>query len=118
MVEAKIIDRGRGPRDRGDADHGIRRSLNIVQDGWRPRTSRSGSASAKDQVEVAIRYIEEHQEEVWPQYEKIMERINRGNPPELQAKLDAAHERFRAMLRELRRAKGQEAQDAGNSGGQ
>ncbi len=27
-------------------------------------------------------------------YQKIMERINGGNPPELQAKLDAGHERF------------------------
>ena len=36
---------------------------------------------------------------------------------ELQAKLDAGHERFLAMVRELREAKQREAQDARHSGG-
>ena len=31
----------------------------------------------------------------------MLERDARGNPPELQAKLDAPHERFLAMVREL-----------------
>jgi hypothetical protein len=36
---------------------------------------------------------------------------------ELQARLDAGHERFLAMARELREAKQREAQDAGHSAG-
>ena len=35
----------------------------------------------------------------------------------LQAKLDAGHERFLAMVRELRETKEREGQDAGHSGG-
>ena len=50
-------------------------------------------------------------------YEKNMERIGRGNPPELQARLEAGHERFLAMVRERREAKKREEQDAGHSGG-
>ena len=71
---------------------------------------------SSQQVEVATRYIEEHRPEVMANYEKIMERINRGNPPELQAKLDAGHERFLAMVREHREAKERGARDAGHSG--
>jgi hypothetical protein len=48
-------------------------------------------------------------------YERILARHARGNPPELQAKLDAGHERFLAMVRELREAKNREGQDAGHS---
>jgi hypothetical protein len=69
------------------------------------------------QVEAAILYIEEHRDEVMATYDKIMERINRGNPPEIQAKLDAGHERFLATVREQREAKTREARDAGHSGG-
>ncbi len=50
-------------------------------------------------------------------YERNMERVRRGNPPELQAKLDAGHERFLAMVRERREAQQREAQDARHSGG-
>jgi hypothetical protein len=50
-------------------------------------------------------------------YEKNMERIRRGNLPELQAKLDAAHERLQEKLKEVREAKRREAGNAGHSGG-
>lgn len=69
------------------------------------------------QVEAAIRYIEEHRHEVMASYEKNMERIRRGNPSEPQAKFDAAHERLQARVRELREAKDRGGQDAGHSDG-
>jgi hypothetical protein len=50
-------------------------------------------------------------------YEEMLARDARGNPPELQAKLDAAHERLQAKLRELREAKSREGQDTRHSGG-
>ena len=40
------------------------------------------------------------------EYGKIRERIDQGNPPELQTKLDAAHERLQAMLRDKQRSNG------------
>ncbi len=49
-------------------------------------------------------------------YAEMLERDGQGNPPELQAKLDAGHERFLAMVRELREAKNPGSQDAGHSG--
>jgi hypothetical protein len=48
---------------------------------------------------------------------KIEARIARGNPPELQAKLDAIHGAARAKWEELRRSKGQEIHGEGHSGG-
>jgi hypothetical protein len=70
----------------------------------------------KDQVDVAIGYIEVHKQEVIAQYEKIMERINRGNPPEIQAKLNAVHGIARAKAMELCRSKYQESGDEGHPG--
>jgi hypothetical protein len=46
-------------------------------------------------------------------YQEMLDRDARGNPPELQAKLDAGHERFLAMVRERREARDREARDAG-----
>jgi hypothetical protein len=59
---------------------------------------------SSQQVEVAIRYIEEHRDEVMANYERNMERIRRRNPPELQAKLDAIRGTARAKLEALRRS--------------
>lgn len=56
---------------------------------------------SSQQVEVAIRYIEEHRDEVMANYERSMERIRRGNPPEHQAKIDAIRGTARAKLEEL-----------------
>jgi uncharacterized protein (DUF433 family) len=117
MNEAKIVAVDRNPRIAGTRIT-VYTIWEYVQEGWRPDDIAFWLDLRRDQVDAAIRYIEEHKEEVMAEYEKIMERINRGNPPELQAKLDAAHERLQAMLRERRRAKGQENHHEGHSGGQ
>jgi uncharacterized protein (DUF433 family) len=117
MVEAKIINRGRGPEIAGTRIT-VYTIYEYVQEKWRPADMAFWLNLRRDQVEVAVRYIEEHREEVAAEYAKIMERINRGNPPELQEKLDASHAKFQAMLRERRRLNGQEAQGEGNPGGQ
>ncbi len=49
-------------------------------------------------------------------YVEMLERDARGNPPELHAKLDAAHEKLQAKMREIREAKSRETQDARHSG--
>jgi hypothetical protein len=59
----------------------------------------------------------EHRDEVMADYEDMLARDARGNPPELRAKLDAGLERFLAMVRELRDSKSREARDAGDSSG-
>jgi len=71
-----------------------------------------------DEVRAAIRYIEEHREEVRAEYQEILERAARGNPPELQARLDAIHARGRALREARRKHQGPEANGAGDPGGQ
>jgi uncharacterized protein (DUF433 family) len=114
MLEAKIIERGRGPEIAG-----TRITVYDVLDYHKSGTHRDVIAGilslSSRQVEVAIRYIEEHRDEVMADYAEMLARDARGNPPELQAKLDGAHERLQARLRELREAKSREARDAGHS---
>ncbi len=116
MLEAKMPKTGRGPEIAG-----TRITVYDVIEYYQAGRHRDMIAAilslSSDQVEAAIRYIEEHRDEVMASYEKNMERIRRGNPPELQARLDAGHERFLAVARELREAKQREAEGAGHSGG-
>jgi uncharacterized protein (DUF433 family) len=116
MLEAKIIDRGRGPEIEGTRIT-VYDVLDYHKLGWHRDMIAATLDLSSRQVEVAIGYIEEHRDEVMADYEEMLARDARGNPPELQAKLDAAHERLQAKLRELREAKNREAQDARHSGG-
>ncbi len=99
MIEAKIIEAGRNPRIAGTRIS-VYAIVDYLEDDWRPDDIAFWLDLSREQVDAAIRYIDEHKEQVMAEYQKIMERINRGNPPELQAKLDAGHERFQAMIRE------------------
>jgi uncharacterized protein (DUF433 family) len=116
MLEAKITDRGRGPEIAGTRIT-VYDVLDYHKHGWHRDRIASLFRISSRQVEAAIRYIEEHRDEVMADYREMLERDARGNPPELQAKLDAGHERFLAMVRERREAKDREGRDAGRSGG-
>jgi uncharacterized protein (DUF433 family) len=116
MLEAKIIDRGRGPEVAGTRIT-VYDVLDYHKHGWHRDMIAVTLQLSSQQVEVAIQYIEEHRDEVMADYEEMLARDVRGNPPELQAKLDAAHERLQARLRELREANNRGPQDAGHSGG-
>jgi uncharacterized protein (DUF433 family) len=116
MLEAKIIKTGRGPEIAGTRIT-VYDVLEYDKTGWHRDMIAAILSLSSHQVEAAIRYIEEHRDEVIASYENNMERIRRGNPPELQGKLDSAHERLQARLRELREAKDLGGQDAGHSGG-
>lgn len=39
------------------------------------------------------------------EYARILGRCARGNPPELQAKLDASHKKFMELMEQVRKAK-------------
>jgi uncharacterized protein (DUF433 family) len=116
MLEAQIIKTGRGPEIAGTRIT-VYDVLEYYKTGWHRDMIADTLMLSSQQVEAAIRYIEDHRDEVMAAYPRNMERINRGNPPELQVKIDAAHERLQAMVRELREAKNREAQDAGNPRG-
>jgi uncharacterized protein (DUF433 family) len=115
MDQAKIIDRGRGPELAG-----TRITVYDVLDyhglGWHRDMIADTLELSSQQVEVALRYIEERRDEVMADYAEMLARDARGNAPELQAKLDRARERLQAKQQELREAKYRESQDARHTG--
>lgn len=60
------------------------------------------------ETRALIQYIEEHKEEVMAVHRKIEERIARGNPPEIEAKLRVSHSKLLALKAELERKRLQE----------
>lgn len=99
-----IIDRGRGPEIKGTRIT-VYDVLDYVIEGWHPARIAAFFRISSDQVLAAMEYIQEHTLEVITDYQKILERCARGNPPELQAKLDANHEKFLELVRQIREAK-------------
>jgi uncharacterized protein (DUF433 family) len=116
MIEAKIIDRGRGPELAGTRIT-VYDVLDYHELGWHRDMIADTLELSSEQVEIAVRYIEQHRDEVMAEYAEMRARDARGNPPELQAKLDGARERLQAKLRQIRDAEKSEAHDARHSGG-
>jgi uncharacterized protein (DUF433 family) len=114
MLEAKVIKTGRAPEIAG-----TRLTVYDVIEYYKAGQHRDMIAAilrlSSDQVEAAVRYIEENREEVMASYEKNMDRIRRGNPPELQAQLDSISRTARAALRQAKNSP--EAADERNSRG-
>jgi uncharacterized protein (DUF433 family) len=73
------------------------------------------SLSSREVLEV-MRYIEAHRDEVEAVHQQIEERIARGHPPEVQAKLDAIHAKYAVLWADRRRAPGLEVSDEGSPG--
>src|SRR5262245_5955851 len=69
-----------------------------------------------EQVQAAVRYIEEHKEEVMEGHRRIEARVARGNPPEVEAELNEAHARLMAWLEQRRLARAQEVNGEGTPG--
>jgi uncharacterized protein (DUF433 family) len=98
----RIINRGRGPEIEGTRIT-VYDVLDYTTQGWHHTAIAGTLRLSSAQVLAATRYIEEHQEEVTANYRKILEREARGNPPEIQAKLDATHAKYQALWAERRR---------------
>jgi len=60
------------------------------------------------ETRALIQYIEEHKEEVMAVHRQIEERITRGNPPEVLAKLQTSRAKLLALKAELERKRVQE----------
>jgi uncharacterized protein (DUF433 family) len=117
VTDQKIVDVDRNPRIAGTRIT-VYTIFELVEAGWRPQDIAFWLRLTRDQVDAAIRFIDENRAEVTAHYAEIMERINRGNPPEIQAKLNAMHGSARARLEELRRSKSRKAENEGRPGGQ
>jgi uncharacterized protein (DUF433 family) len=134
---ALIHDRGRGPEIKGTRIT-VYSILDYLIAGWHHTQIAALFRISSAEVLAAMEYIRGHQAAVMADYARILERAERGNPPELQAKIDAGHERFKAfvarvrslpdtdpearrqqvakMVREYREAAKQEAVDARHNG--
>jgi uncharacterized protein (DUF433 family) len=104
MSEAKIVDRGDGPKIEGTRIT-VYTVLEDLRNGYgREEIALSYGLSSR-QVQAAIDYIHANEEAVNTTYEEIMERIRRGNPPHIQAILEESHKKLLARLAELQAAK-------------
>lgn len=69
-----------------------------------------------EQYDRAVQYIEQHRTQVEEVHLQIEERIARGNPPEVRAKLEEAHRKFEALKAKMLAGKAVEEAHAGGTG--
>jgi uncharacterized protein (DUF433 family) len=110
-MNSVIIDRGRGPEIAGTRIT-VYDIMDYYKQNWHHTAIATCLRISSGQVLAAIQYIEEHKEEVLAEYQKMLDRDARGNPPEIQAKLDAIHAECRAVREEYRRKWANEANHA------
>jgi uncharacterized protein (DUF433 family) len=115
VTDSVIIDRGRGPEIAGTRIT-VYDIVDYFDEGWHSTAIATLFRISSREVDAALHYIEEHEEEVRDEYQRILARAARGNPPALQSRLDAGHARFLEQARERTRAKGREDCDERNSG--
>src|SRR5687768_17512127 len=96
MTPYQIIDRGRGPELAGTR-FTVFDVLPYWKKGRHPAYIAAVCGLAVEQIETLIKYIEDHKDAVMAQNLEIEERIARGNPPEIQAKLQVAQGKARAL---------------------
>lgn len=99
--EEFIHDRGRGPEIKGTRIT-VFVILDYLLEAWSPERIAAQFRLTVPQVEAAIEYIRDHTLEVMRDYIRILERAERGNPPEVQAILDANHEKFLQTAAKIR----------------
>jgi len=116
-MTARIIDRGRGPEIEG-----TRITIYDVVDYWRKGWHHDQIAGLfrlpPDDILEAVRFIEQHHDQVMAEYQQIVERHrNVQYPSELKLRLLRNREKFQARLAELRAVNNTEAQRAGDRRG-
>jgi uncharacterized protein (DUF433 family) len=101
-MPAQIIDRGRGPEIAGTRIT-VYDIMDYLKMDWHHTTIAAWLRLSSHQVLAAIDYINTHREEVEPEYRLMLERDARGNPPEVQSKLDAIHQKYQPIWEAKRR---------------
>src|SRR5438876_239929 len=99
LKPARIINRGRGPEIEGTRIT-VYDIWDYAKENWHRDAIAVWFRLSSAQVAAALDYIEQHKDEILAGYERILERERRGNPPELQAKLDAIHKECEALRAE------------------
>ena len=97
MNEPRIVDRGDGPRIEG-----TRITVYAILEYLRAGRTRDWIAAllnlSSRQVQAARDYIRDHEAEVNAEYENILARIKKGNPPQVELQLRANREKVKARL--------------------
>ena len=97
MNEPRIVDRGDGPKIEG-----TRITVYTVLEYLRAGRTRDWIAAllnlSSRQVQAAMDYIRDHEADVNAEYEIILARINKGNPPHVESQLRANREKVKARL--------------------
>lgn len=105
-----IINRGRGPEIAGSRIT-VYDILDYHNLGWDHGRIAAFFRLSSDQVTAALNYIAQNSGTVLASYQQILERSARGNPPELQARLDATHAKYQSLWKDQGRLT-----PAGNNG--
>jgi uncharacterized protein (DUF433 family) len=116
IMHAEIIDVGRGPQIAGTRLT-VYDIMDYLRMDWHHTAIAAELRISSYQVLAAMKYIEEHRAEVEAEYKIMLERDAQGNPPEIQAKLEASHAKLQALLDKRRQELSRETKDARNPGG-
>ena len=112
MKEYQIVDRGDGPKIEGTRIT-VYTVFEYLDEGYSREWIALTLGLSSRQVQAAIDYIAHHRDEVQADFDKIMERIRKGNPPEVQQRLELAREKFRRMVANRKREAIEHAEDHG-----
>jgi uncharacterized protein (DUF433 family) len=108
--------------DRGPSIAGTRINIYDVyyylENNWSKAETADILGVSLEQVQAAVAYIKEHKADVMAVHQRIEERNARGNPPEIQAKLELAHIKLQDMLKANRERKPMEVEGVGTPGRQ
>lgn len=102
-----IIDRGRGPELSGTRIT-VYDIWDYAKHGWHEAQIAAELRLSSRQIRAALHYIEANRDEVLAAYQEMLDRDARGNPPELQKKLDTIHEKYQKFTIEKRKQAGGE----------
>ena len=115
MHSTEIIDRGRGPELAGTRIT-VFTLLPYFDAGWHHSSIAMVHGLSSAQVLALKDYFEQHKEEVLADNAKILARIAKGNPPEVEARRVQSKAKLQALREELRHKREMEALHEGNHG--
>jgi uncharacterized protein (DUF433 family) len=95
-METMIINRGRGPEIAGTRIT-VYDVMDYLKEGWHHTAIAATLRISSAQVLAVIQYVKDHRDEVEANYQKILDRCAKGNPPEIQARLDEIHAKYQNL---------------------
>ena len=118
MEPITIVNTGSGPRLAGTRIT-VYDVVHYLEHGRSPTYIAAVLSLSTAEVRAVMQYIEEHKEEVMAVHRQIEERIARGNPPEIEARLatSPSHARIQTHLEELQRKRSQEGTNGASDPG-